>query len=78
MKTVARFMQWSGPVVSIGYMTAAMFVGVHDKEFLMHCVVGCIAGHVVVFLGNILFALGENRESKPRDINELPWENFTL
>lgn len=64
MKTIGKFLQWSGPVVSIGYMMAVMvFTNIHDKEFLMHCLVGCIAGHGTVFLGNILFALG--KEPKP-------------
>ena len=68
MKTFGKFLQWAGPVVSIGYMTGVMvFTNIRDKEFLVHCLLGCVLGHVAVFLGNILFALG--KESK-REINQ--------
>jgi hypothetical protein len=64
MKIIGRFMQWSGPIVSIGYMTAVMVLTkIHDKEFLAHCLLGCVIGHAVVFLGNILFAIGEKQKT---------------
>jgi uncharacterized membrane protein len=64
MKIIGRLMQWSGPVVSIGYITAVMVLTeIRDKEFLAHCLVGSVIGHTVVFIGNIVFALGEKQKN---------------